>query len=216
MKKIIAYYILPGLLLFSCIKPEIIPAPEEKVELTAYFKGKIKGKTDETDVKWYQNLDDYDCEPTKTKTTFQEQGKSSQAVYFAEIKSSSVKTAIKIGIGSVLWNYTATEDPTKLLFDNFMTKLNSSKIKYSKDAVDGFEVKFTDKQGRAWFSSPTSVNIQNVEFISVKQESDVENDYSKFVASFNCWVYRTYTEDTIQKIDSLKIEEGQFKGWFVR
>ena len=212
MKKIIAFYILPGLLLFSCIKPEIIPAPEQKVVLSAYFKGKINN----TDVKWYQNQEDYDCEPTKSKNTFQEQGKLSQAIYFAEMKSSTVKTAIKIGVGSVLWDYTTAEDPTKLLFDNFMTKLNSSKIKYSKEAIDGFEVKYTDKLGRAYYSSPTSVNIQNVEFISVKQESDIDNDYSKFVSSFNCWVYRTYMEDTIKRIDSLHIEEGQFKGWFVR
>ena len=212
MKKIIVFYIIPALFLYSCIKPEVIPAPTPKVDLSAFFKGTING----TDVKWIQNVDDYECIPTKTKVTTQEKGKPSRASYFAEMKSESIKGSIRIGIGSVLWDYTLTDEPTKKLFNEFM--LNNLTGKYSKDAAYGFEVQYTDKLGRTWYSDSLSKSgkIESFEFTGIKQESDIDFDYNKFIVTFNCYVYRTYTENNVTLKDSLPIDGAQFKGWFVR
>lgn len=210
MKKLGYLWFLPfALLIVGCIKPEIIPAPTQKVDLSSYFKGDING----TNIKWVQNIDDYDCYPTITKTTVQGTGQSSKAVYFAEMKSESVKGSIKIGLGSVLWNFDATENPTMKLFSEFMN-LNT-KPKYSKNASYGFEVQYKDKLGRIWLSDSLTRG-NSVQFIGVKQESDVDNDYSKFICRFNCKVYRKYIEnlDTIR--DSIEIKNAEFKGYYLR
>jgi hypothetical protein len=57
----------------------------------------------------------------------------------------------------------------------------------------------------------------SVQFIGVKQESDIDYDYSKFVCRFNCKVYRSYIDekkDTI--LDSILMQNVEFKGWFTR
>jgi hypothetical protein len=207
MKKIFAFYLVPSLILFSCIKHEIIPAPTKTVELKSFFKGKING----TDVTWLQNINDYDCLATNSKETFQELGKMSKAVYYADMQSLSKKSSIRIGIGSVLWDYTLADDPTKILFNAFM---NANKNpSYSTGAKYGFEVRYKDAQGNEWYSDSASVTPKNIEFTQVVQDSDEKYDYSKFLASFNCYVYRNQN-DTLR--DSIEIVDGQFKGWFVR
>jgi hypothetical protein len=183
MRKFALLWVLPFTVLIGCIKPEIIPAPTTKVDLSAYFKGDING----TNIKWTQSVDDYDCVATITKTTVQESGKSSKAVYYAEMKSETVKGSIKIGLGSVLWDYNLTENPTMKLFSEFMN--SNTKPKYSNNAEYGFEVKYKDKLGREW-ASDSLTRGNSVQFIGVKQESDVDNDYSKFICRFNCKVYR--------------------------
>jgi hypothetical protein len=210
MKKIGYLWFLPfAMLIVGCIKPEIIPAPTQKVDLTAYFKGDING----TNIKWVQNVDDYDCFPTITKTTVQGTGQSSKAVYYAEMKSESVKGSIKIGLGSVLWDYNLTENPTMKLFSEFMN-LNT-KPKYSNFAANGFEVQYKDKLGRVWLSDSLTRG-NSVQFIGVKQESDIDNDYSKFICRFNCKVYRSYIENLDTILDSIEIKNAEFKGWFTR
>jgi len=210
MRKLGYLWFLPfALLIVGCIKPEIIPAPTQKVDLTAYFKGDING----TNIKWVQNVDDYDCFPTITKTTTQGTGQSSKAVYFAEMKSESVKGSVRIGIGSVLWDYNLTENPTMKLFSDFMN-LNT-KPRYSNNASYGFEVQYKDKLGRVWLSDSLTRG-NSVQFIGVKQESDVDNDYSKFICRFNCKVYRTYIENLDTILDSIEIKNAEFKGWFTR
>jgi hypothetical protein len=210
MRKLGYLWFLPfALLIVGCIKPEIIPAPTQKVDLSSYFKGDING----TNIKWVQNVDDYDCFPTITKTTVQGTGQSSKAVYFAEMKSESVKGSIKIGLGSVLWNFDATENPTMKLFSEFMN-LNT-KPKYSKNASYGFEVQYKDKLGRIWLSDSLTRG-NSVQFIGVKQESDVDNDYSKFICRFNCKVYRSYIENLDTILDSIEIKNAEFKGYYLR
>lgn len=198
-----------ALLIVGCIKPEIIPAPTQKVDLTAYFKGDING----TNIKWVQNVDDYDCFPTITKTTVQGTGQSSKAVYYAEMKSESVKGSVRIGIGSVLWDYNLTENPTMKLFSDFMN-LNT-KPRYSNNASYGFEVQYKDKLGRVWLSDSLTRG-NSVQFIGVKQEADIDNDYSKFICRFNCKVYRSYIENLDTILDSIEIKNAEFKGWFTR
>jgi hypothetical protein len=210
MRKLGYLWFLPfALLIVGCIKPEIIPAPTQKVDLTAYFKGDING----TNIKWVQNVDDYDCFPTITKTTVQGTGQASKAVYYAEMKSESIKGSVRIGLGSVLWDYNLTENPTMKLFSEFMNQ--NTKPRYSKSGSYGFEVQYKDKLGRIWLSDSLTRG-NSVQFIGVKQESDVNNDYSKFICRFNCKVYRTYIEnlDTIK--DSIEIKNAEFKGWFTR
>ena len=213
MKKLIYLWILPFTILVAvgCIKHEVIPAPTQTIDLTCYFKGSINS----TDINWVQNIDDYDCYATITKTTIQDAGKLSKAVYYAEMKSSSIKGSIKIGLGSVLWDYNSTENPTLKLYSDFMNA--NTKPKYSNNGSFGFEVQYKDKSDRVWVSDSLTRG-NNIQFIGVKQESDLGHDYSKFIARFNCYVYRTYidavSKDTIK--DSISIKNGEFKGWFTR
>ena len=210
MRKLVYLWVLPfTLLMLGCIKPEIIPAPTQKVELSAYFKGDING----TNIKWVQNVDDYNCYPTITKTTVQGTGQSSKAVYYAEMKSETIKGSLKIGLGSVLWDYNLSENPTMKLFSEFMS--SNSKPKYSKNSGFGFEVQYKDKSGVTWLSDSLSKG-NSVQFIGIKQESDVNNDYSKFVCRFNCKVFRTYYKDLDTLRDSIEIKNAEFKGWFTR
>jgi hypothetical protein len=211
MRKLGYLWFLPfALLIIGCVKPEIIPAPTQKVDLTAYLKGIING----TNIKWVQNVDDYNCYPTITKTTVQGTGQSSKAVYYAEMKSESVKGSLKIGLGSVLWDYNLTENPTMKLFSDFMN-LNT-KPKYSPNSRFGFEVQYKDKFGNVWLSD-TLTKGNSVQFIGVKQESDVNYDYSKFICRFNCKVYRSYLNDKKDTIlDSILMQNVEFKGWFTR
>lgn len=210
MKKLAYLWILPfAMLVIGCIKPEIIPAPAQKVDLIAYFKGEING----TNIKWTQNTDDYNCYPTITKTTNQGTGQSSTAVYFAEMKSESVKGSIRIGLGSINWDYNLTENPTMKLFSEFMN--TNRKPKYSVNAKKGFEVQYKDKLGNVWLSDTTKTG-NSVNFISVKQESDLNSDYSKFTCQFNCQVSRTYIENKDTITDVIEIKNAEFKGWFTR
>lgn len=203
MKKIFFLYALPVILMYSCIKHEIIPAPEKKVELKAYFKGYI----DSTDVDWRQNINDYACEATNSRNVTQDPGKKSSAIFYAEMISPSVKGSIRLGIGSIYWNG-IINNPTKEIFNTFM--LNHTTPKYSTGAVDGVEIRFTDNFGKQWFSDSTSTDI---EFTSMSPESDLTNDYMKFQVSFSCFVYRQIDEKTK---DSIEIKSGVFKGWFQR
>jgi hypothetical protein len=211
MKKFGYLWFLPfAILIVGCVKPEIIPAPTQKVDLTAYLKGDING----TNIKWVQNVNDYNCFPTITKTTVQGTGQSSRAVYYAEMKSESVKGSVRIGIGSVLWDYNLTENPTSKLFSDFMNQ--NTKPKFSANSRFGFEVQYKDKFGNIWLSDSLSPG-NSVQFIGVKQESDVNNDYSKFICRFNCTVYRSYLNDKKDTIiEQIDIKNTEFKGWFTR
>ena len=211
MRKLGYLWILPfALLVIGCIKPEIIPAPTQKVELITYLKADING----TNVKWVQDVDDYNCYPTITKTTVQGSGQSSKAIYYSQIKSISKTPTIKIGIGSVLWNFDVSPNPTMKLFSEFMN-LNT-KPKFSNGAAYGFEVEYKDKDGNVWLSDSLTKG-NSVQFIGIKQESDVTNDYSKFICRFNCTVYRSYLNDKKDTItEEIDIKNAEFKGWFTR
>jgi hypothetical protein len=203
----IAVVLFSGLALASCIKHEIIPAPEPVVDLKCHFQGYVNG----TAIEFTQNVNGYTCNPSKEKIILPTPQMSS-AIYYAEISSGQSAQSVKLGIGSVLWDASTVSDPTLTIFNDFF--LNNLTPTYSDNAVLGFEVEYRDVAGKTWASHENSVNMKNVTFSSVKQESDANGDYSKFKCNFNCYVYN---QDAVTLLwDSLSVQNAVFEGWFKR
>ena len=203
----IAAILLTGLTLGSCIEHEIIPAPEPVVDLECHFQGFVNG----TDVELTQNVNGYNCNPTKEKIILPAPQLSS-AIYYSEMSSGQTAVYVKVGLGSVLWDAASVSDPTLTLFNDFF--MNNLTPAYSNNAVAGFEVEYRDPMGKIWTSHDNSVNPQNVTFSSIKQESDSNGDYSMFTCNFNCYVYN---QDVVTlEWDSLNIQNAVYKGWFKR
>ena len=206
--------------LASCVKHEIIPAPEPKVELVCQFIGSI----DNTNVEWNQNVSGFYLESSKSKVV--PPSGLSTAVYYSEIKSSENLSAMRLNIGQMKWDANVTSDPDLNVFNAFFT---SNMIPtYTLGAVltptnaAGFEVAFRDGNGDIWTTKDTDPNT--IEFTNIVQESDKTGDYSKFVANFDCTVYHTFMyidniispPDTTYVEESLPIVNGVFKGWYKR
>lgn len=191
----------------SCIEHEVIPAPEPSVDLFCEFTGTING----TNVALTQNVNGYYLNTSKAKILLPPPSLSS-AVYYSEILSPSASTSIKVGLGSVTWDASTTNEPTLTLFNNF--HLNTLTPAFSDNGTSGFEVTYRDGLGKTWVSHQNSVNFQDVTFSSILQETDATGDYSKFTCDFTCYVYR---QDAVTLLwDSLPIQNAKFKGWFQR
>ncbi len=216
MKKGLLLIGLTGVLFSSCIKHEVIPAPTPQVELYAHFIGDINM----TNVEYTENVDGYSLYNTSAKIILPPPS-SSEAVYFAEMASLQSSSSIKIGMGSVYWDSGLAAEPTTALFNDFFGAQANLTPNYSNDGAMGFEVTYTDQTGREWDSEENSVNALNVAFTGVQQESDATGDYSKFICSFDCYVYSLNPDSLalpvpVAHIDSLPIENAVFTGYFKR
>lgn len=205
---------ISSFVLSSCIEHEVIPPPEPKVDLYAHFYGEINGAP----VELTENVLGYYNDCTTAKYILPPPQPSS-AVYFAEMRSAQVATAVKVGMGSIGWDANVGSEPTLSSFNAFFqTNLFPN---YSDDALAGFEFTYTDGTGRVWASSETSVNFQDVEFTGVVQESDNSGDYSKFICNFECYVYSLNPDSLalnppVVHLDSVQIENATYEGWFQR
>lgn len=200
----------------ACVKHEVVPAPEPKVDFDAHFFGTING----TDVEFTQNVLSYRGSSTKSKT-IPPPPAMSKAVYYSTMSSTSgaYVQSISVGLGSVNWDASLTPDPTLALFNDFF-KTNDAPD-FSDLGADGFEILYMDQDGREWRSSESSTNLQDVEFTGIKQESDATGDYSKFICNFNGYVYSLHPDSLllnppVVQLDSLNIENAQFRCWFKR
>ncbi len=209
MKKVILFLALGSFILTGCPDHEIIPAPEPKVELDATFVGTING----TPVELTKKVNGYYLDATKTKVILPSPTPS-YAVYSAEMKSGQSLVAIKISLGSVTFDGGVSQDPALEVFNNFM--LTNTLPTYATGASSGFEVVYRDAMGDVWTSDPASTP-QDVEFTNIVQESDASGDYSKFTCTFNCTVYRTYTDSMGNPVTvSLPIQDAVFTAYFKR
>lgn len=208
----------------GCVKHEIIPAPEPKVELVCHFTGDING----TDVELTQNVSGYYLETNKSKLV--PPSGLSEAVYYSEIKSGQSLTAVKLNIGKVKWDATISSDPTATIFNGFMSAATApaytTGATLTGTGTAGFEVSYRDGNGVVWLSKDVDNATNTIEFTNIVQESDKTGDYSKFVAKFNCKVYHTFMTvtpsvpptpaDTTYNEESRDITDGVFKGWYKR
>jgi hypothetical protein len=213
MKKVIALFVFGSVFLAGCPKHEIIPAPTPKVELESSFIGIING----SQVELTQNVDGYYLDATKTKYILPSPTPS-QAAYYANMKSSNGLVSIRVGLGSIDFDGSASSDPSLSVFNSFFSS-NTTPV-YSDQAANGFEVVYRDGSGNVWASDETQPG-QNVVFTGIVQESDGSGDYSKFTCTFNCNVYRDTpdlsTPDPNDFITlTLPIQNAVLKGWFKR
>ncbi len=198
---------------FSCIKHEVIPAPTPSVKLKSQFKGYIDGSTTLTE--FNEGVNGYTC-VTNNSVLLQ-----TTAIYYSSISSTTLPTispSIRIGLGTLSWSGAAT--PSLAEFNSFFT--TNIIPPYTNGAVNGFEIQYTTAEGAVYTSkasgssstSTTTTQFQDKTFSNITQESDATGDYSKFVCSFNCYVYWSSGTPAPADKDSIKIQSGLFKGWF--
>ncbi|MBI1835696.1 MAG: hypothetical protein HYR91_00370 [Flavobacteriia bacterium] len=193
--------------IIGCIKHEVIPAPEHKATLKAYFNGVINNSTTE----YTENVVGYYGKATKSQILLPA-GQNSSVVYLFEMKSDQTTAKMQIGLGSLNWDAANSTGPDLTTFNNFFnTNLNPA---YSDNGASGFYVTYTDNVGNVWTSKANSTYAQSVSFSSLSQESDPNGDYSKFTCTFSCYAYRTYGSPAQE--DSVLIQNAQIKGWFQR
>ena len=197
-----------SIIIMSCNKAEIIPPPEDKVELTCNFKGFIGNR----EINFIQNVNGYTCIPDIGYNDLP--GRPGERKYYADIKSITSPGSIRIGIGSLKFEKSQGNEPNLSAFSSYM--LDNINFSYSKEAANGFEIRYTDELNQQWVSDPASKNIKTILFTGTSIESDPINDYCKFSAIFSCWLYRTATINGTVTTDSLEIKDTQFKGWFSR
>jgi hypothetical protein len=191
----------------SCIEHEVIPAPTPMVDLSCHFIGTING----TNLELTENVNYYTGNATKNLNILPPPTLSSAAYNF-EMSSATQMNSIKVVLGSALWDASISATPDVNAFNAFHATTTTPL--YSTFGGTGFEVSYKDGNGMSWTSKQNSVNPQDVQFTGILQESDAAGDYSKFVCSFNCYVYR---QDPVTLLwDSIYIQNGELRGWFQR
>ncbi|MES2587619.1 MAG: hypothetical protein V4622_01485 [Bacteroidota bacterium] len=204
--------LLLSVLIFACVKREVIPAPVVVVELKPHFTGEING----TNVEYTDDVDGFNGENTQTQQilTSPEQ---SRVKYYCNMVSNLINTSIKVGVGNVYWDAGAIEKPSLEQFNDFFTGiLSPNTMSFGDFPNDGFEVEYKDAFGNTWNSDELSVNSQNVIFTKISNESDNTGDYCKFTAEFSCHVYRDVIVLGLPERDSIRIDNAVFEGWFLR
>ena len=208
------------LFITSCIKHEVIPAPEPQVDLDAHFEGLVGGSF----LEYTENVDGY---YGLSELATQSAGGVSNAQYTFSMISPSELPSIKISMGSLTWNdASGATIPALTLFNSFF-QANDAPA-YSNMALSGFQVTFRDASGLDWKSDEASP-VQNVYIdpLSIVQESDANGDYSKFNMTFDCPIYHTYSVVDISvpatipatmrdSIGTIQIDQASYRGWFQR
>ena len=206
------YLLFSGLILFSCIKHEVIPAPEHSVDLQYSFTATIDN---DSTVSLSSDNFNYICLPTQEKNLVSPP-QLSTAIYYSNISSNSSSESIQIGLGDIRWDQSTGEDPALSTFNSFFTSSTNAFPPYNDNCSPGFRVIYTDSLGSIYSSKADSTTFKSVKFSNIRQDSDATGDYSKFTCSFDCYVY--YDSGTTPQAgkDSLKIQMGKFKGYFKR
>jgi hypothetical protein len=213
-----------GLAALSC-KHEIIPAPEQRVDLKFHFQGTMRGSF----VEFTQNVDGFDLEANKIKTILP--NTFSRATYYSYIKSNQKAVGIKLLIGEALWDGSQSDNPdvnifTDLFKNNTQPVFNTGGKEVVLLGVSkaGFDVEYKDVNGNIWAGDPSATNT--LEFTYLKQESDKTGDYMNYIAKMNVTLKRTWWNyvydnlgiktDSTQQSDSFTITDGVMQGWFKR
>jgi hypothetical protein len=225
-KKTLIIILLLGVTLGSCIKHEVIPAPEPTADLKGEFQGTVGGAY----IEYTENVNGYYCAPS---IAMQTSAGITDAQYLFAMISQSDASFMQVGIGSLSWNDpTGTSTPALTLFNQFFDKdaPATSAPNYSNNALAGFEVVYSDTYGDIWKSDEINSTVQDVSFVneSISQESDNSGDYSKFTCNFATEVFHTYSviditvspqttpPTMVDSLASIMITDAQYKGYFKR
>jgi hypothetical protein len=199
------------LLLFqvtSCIKHEVVPAPDPKVKLQSAFIGEING----TEFSFNENLEGYSGSSFVSQSFQVPPPDSSFNIYSFLISSESSTKAIQLNMGNVKWSSAITEAPTLERFNSYFNE--SLMPSFQLMGNGGVEIVYTDDNGLKWCSKPTDGFPKNMLFQVKEQASDACGDYSKFTCRFDCQLY--YMNEVNMDEDTLVLSEAQLQGWFKR
>ncbi len=193
----------------SCIKHEVIPPPNNTVNLDCNFTGYING----TQVEFTQNVNNY-LGNTGQETFVQPSPLPSRRVFMFEMISPSTPVSLRLKLGALNWDLAANSEPSLTMFNDFNINAATTPPSYSNGAITGFEVTYTDANSAVWLSKENNPMPQTVTFSNVKQQSDGSGDYSFYDCNFSCYVYRI--DPQTNNLDSLYIQNGKYHGWFKR
>jgi hypothetical protein len=126
--------------------------------------------------------------------------------------SPTYPVSIKIGLGSLQWDAALSNEPSLATFNDF--HMNNTTPAYSNGGASGFEVTYKDGAGLLWTSKQNSPNFQDVTLSAIKQGTDATGDYSRYVCTFNCYVY--HQNPTTLAWDSIRFQNAELKGFFKR
>lgn len=190
----------------GCIKHEVIPAPIPTADLTCSFTGNINGAT----IQYTEHVNGYEGTPLITS---QQNITENTAQYLFGMESPQLSSYIRIGLGSIAWSIASGNSAPALTdFNDFF---NTNDLpNYSDDALNGFSVTYHHSNGNDYKSRENSVNAQNVAFTNIEQESDSNGDYSKFICTFDCYLY--YQDQITMNLDSIHMTNAVYQGWFKR
>ncbi|MBC9812070.1 hypothetical protein H9Y05_06210 [Crocinitomicaceae bacterium CZZ-1] len=197
-----------GVLIFSCNKREIIPAPEPKVDLKNHFYAKING----SDLELTQNVNGFSG--TSGVDLIINASTLDSAVYHSIFESTQTSQKVNIGHGSIVFDWNASERPTLNAFESFYTSgLNQTPV-FSTNGLSGFVFTYTDGAGREWKSG----TLGNVAYSSMAIESDSSGDYAKFKVNFDTEVSYTYYDPVLQVnvTNTMTVTDAVYTGWYKR
>jgi len=214
-----------GLAVISCNTHEIIPAPEQKVDLKFHFQGYMRGSF----IEFTQNVDGFDLEANKIKTIIP--NTFSRATYYSYIKSAQKSIGVKLLVGEALWDGDDSNDPDVNVFTDLFKNFTEPGFSPEGKSISlfgmntsGFDVHYKDANGNIWKGMPGGSN--NLEFTYLNQETDKTGDYMKYIAKMNVTLERNWWEyeydplgiviDSIPMHDEFQITDGVMKGWFKR
>lgn len=191
----------------SCIKHEVVPAPEPMVELPASFSAMLDGSSFEL----IKDVDGYYCLPDQSQQINSAPQKST-ITYFSSIGSDNQgeKAFVQIKVGELQFTADASTLPTLDEFNTYFEEMST--VNFSNDASDGVQIIFGDASGNEWYSDEDMTESQAFDFTSIKQDSDENGDYILFTANFHA----SLVDDVDTPTDTLKIDNAVFKGYFKR
>lgn len=189
----------------SCVEHEVIPPPKPEVELECSFTASIN----EMDYDLVEQVNGFFCDPTQAKI-LNPSPQPSFVTYFASIRSQDELDYIQIKLGRLQFNADMEPEPSVEDFETFfMANVTPG---FAEEANGGIEVVFRDNAGQVWMSNPLSLEPQNFLFSAVNLESDDDNDYMKFIANFNCYLYSNIENPPAG--DSIHMENAIYRGYF--
>ncbi|MAO32906.1 MAG: hypothetical protein CL824_05300, partial [Crocinitomicaceae bacterium] len=149
---IIAVFSITSLLMMSvsCVEHEVVPPPNNDIDLNAHFQayiGTAGGGANQ--VEMTQNVSGYTGSASNT-SIINASPIASQMVYSSRMSSFQQTKAIEIKLGALNWDAAVDIEPTKSMFADFHNGSASANILFSDQALNGFEVKYTDDSGMEW------------------------------------------------------------------
>lgn len=212
MKKIFLFsLLLSGLAMFACKKAEVIPAPTSSADLKIHFQGVING----SDVEWTKNVNGYFAESSKVYTN-QPGSNLLDLAYYCGMISNSKNSSIQVGLGSLVQDPSLGTSPTLATLKAFMTA--NMTPNYSDTAKVGFEVRYTDENGKLFRSDETAPGT--VEFFDLVEKEDNNGEYIQFRVEFSClvnhWGKSKLTPITDSIYESALIQNATFIGYYTR
>lgn len=197
----------------ACNKREIIPAPEPVVDLKNHFYGKINS----SEVELTQNVNGYvgssDLDLIVNSNTLD------SAIYLSTMSSPSANQLVKVGHGSLLFDWGASERPTLASFESFFLAAPNLQPSFSTRGLNGFCFIYVDASGKEWKSNQNHSYLdENVTYLSTSKESDTSGDYMKFKVEFETFIYHTYYHliDSVYYTDSMLVTDAVYTGWYKR